>query len=219
MTRQGLCAFDLDGTLVDSAADIVFHANVALDALGRAPWSEAQARPLIGRGARALLLDMLGPEVAAATVDHAVAEFAHSYAQQPVRHTVLFDSAVAVLTALRNAGMATAVVTNKLQGITTAVLRALDVETLLDVVVGAGAGLPHKPAPDMLAYAARQTGATPQTTTLVGDSVVDLQAAAAFGCGFVGVGHGVDGGVGLRGAGVVVCAGLGDVCARLLALS
>jgi phosphoglycolate phosphatase len=209
---------DLDGTLVDSASDICRHINATLAASGRAVLQEQHIRPHIGRGALALMRSLV-PDATPAILDELTQDYRRRYQQAPLVECVLYPGAVELLTALHGAGILTALVTNKPQEIAQAMLEQLGVSRWFSSVQGALDGRAHKPDPEALRQACVAAGASVETTVMVGDSVVDLETALAFGCGFVGVGHGIDGGAGLRARGVSLCEGLAQVGQRVLAPS
>ncbi len=210
-----LCAFDLDGTLIDSARDIHQHLNTALALVGHPTLTLAQALPLIGHGARNLV-ERAMPGASGPTRDRALEELQRAYGAHPVVHTVAHAGAAELLTALRGRGIRTSVVTNKPQPLADAVLLALGLMPLLDAVHGGQPGVALKPSPDLLARSMAQVRADRATTVMVGDSVVDLETAQAVGCAFVGVAFGMDAGAGLVGRGAPVHAALPSVLPAVL---
>ncbi|MBI5493650.1 MAG: HAD family hydrolase [Deltaproteobacteria bacterium] len=211
----GVAAFDLDGTLVDTAADICLHVNGALSDAGRAPLPEETIRPFIGRGAANLVQRVTqgaGDDVAA----QVLAGFRRRYLERPVVSSSVYPGAADALRRLGERGVRRVVVTNKPHEVSVRVLELLGLAPLLERIRGATEGVPHKPAPQMLAAAVAPAG--PSSTVMVGDSVVDLETALAFGARFVGVAHGMDRGAGLAGRGIALEQTLSGVAERVLGL-
>jgi phosphoglycolate phosphatase len=173
--------FDLDGTLIDSAADIHIAVNTAMAADGHAPFTLADVRSFIGNGiamlvrrayaARNVTLD--GEALRLKTE-----EVAELYEARNSASTTLMPGAVEMLARYRDAGVKLAIVTNKLQDTTHAVLAHFDLARFFDVVVG-DRDLPRKPEPDMLLHALSELGVRPGRAVMVGDSPADVGAARA----------------------------------------
>lgn len=211
-----LCALDLDGTLVDSAGDICRHVNATLQAMGQPVREQTEIRRHIGRGAQLLMRGLL-PNASDNEIHSATDDYRRRYQAAPLVECVLYPGAVELLQRLKAAGVPMALVTNKPQEIAVAMLEQLGVLPLFSSVQGAVEGRAHKPDPAGIRAAAELVGAEPSTTVMVGDSVVDLDTAVAFGCAFQGVAHGIDAGMGLRARGIRLCEGLEMVGQEVLA--
>jgi phosphoglycolate phosphatase len=201
-----LICFDLDGTLVDSAADIraaLVHAlavvppsDVRLDehALGCAglglPLEEFYAiarpapHPLAGDEGRLRFID-------------AYRGYYHAHL---LDHTRAFDGVAATLELvkpLRAAGLRTAVATTKKTMTAERVLAGLGLAQHFDLILGTEAPMPHKPAPDLLLACAQRLGRDPARGLMVGDTERDVLAGRAAGMRTCGVTYGVLGVEGL----------------------
>lgn len=196
-----LCAWDLDGTLVDTVRDICLHVNRTLRSLGIQEQPEADIRSHIGHGATELIRGALGPHQQQ-HLSVAVERFRQSYDDEPVVHSELFPGALSCIERLAKEGIRSAVVTNKPRDISVKVLSKLGVLGHLVAVEGAAEGLPYKPDPTLLRRAMDAAGASVASTVMVGDSNIDVHTARAMGCAFVGVTYGMDAGAGLRREGV-----------------
>lgn len=173
--------FDLDGTLLDSAQTIAEIINAMLTDRGSPRRvGVGDARPLVSRGADALVAGLLGDALGQPETD--LAEFRRRYAATttPIQH--LFADVVPGLHALADAGLRLAICTNKPQVLAEKVLRDVGCASLFDVIIGGGP-LPSKPHPAMLMAALANT--KPQHAVLVGDSSIDEAIAAAAGVPFV----------------------------------
>jgi phosphoglycolate phosphatase len=145
-----LISFDLDGTLVDTAAEIAKAANVALEAHGIAARTTAEITALIGAGTRELMLDLLArctleqPSMAQTLRPEAVlASFDRHYARTTGTHALPYEGCRSALTRLKQAGVRLACTTNKELRHTRRVLAATQLDAFFDLVVG-GDSLPEK---------------------------------------------------------------------------
>lgn len=183
-------AFDLDGTLADTAPDLAEALNHALAVLGRPIVPPESVRHLIGHGARALLrrgLEASG-EAPEALVERGYPIFLEHYAAHICDGTRLFPGIAEALDRVEEAGARVAVCTNKAEALTMKLLGALGWSDRFAAIVG-GDTLPvRKPNPaPLLEVVARAGGGR---AVLVGDSITDADTARAAGLPFVAVGFG-----------------------------
>jgi phosphoglycolate phosphatase len=174
--------FDLDGTLVDTAADLVATLNLILGQEGVAPVALAQARPMIGQGARALLVKgfaAAGAPVAQARLPQLFDRFIDHYRAHIADHSRPFPGAVAALDALTGAGARVAVCTNKPTDLSVALLQALGLADRFAAIVGPDAAPAAKPDPRHLIATVERAGGRPDFAVMVGDSAADAGAARA----------------------------------------
>ena len=175
-------AFDLDGTLVDTAPDLIGTLNVLLREEGLAPLHLDDARPFIGRGARWMIergFLAAGARLTAERHDGLFDRFLAHYQAHIADQSRPFPGCVAALEALGAEGARLAVCTNKLTGLSTRLLDALDMTRLFDAVIGADAAPAIKPDPRHLLTAIAAAGGTPDRAILVGDAATDAGAARA----------------------------------------
>jgi phosphoglycolate phosphatase len=177
-------AFDLDGTLVDSAPDIGHALNAALLDSGLGAFEMDRVREWIGDGPDVLIeralqaLGLASPE--AALRERLRAVFDATTLDQPLAHGQVFEG-IAELVQRLQGGWPMVVVTNKPTALARAVLRAGDLLPCFTDVYGADSAARRKPAPAMLQQAARDLGLATQELLMVGDSAADLGAAHAAG--------------------------------------
>ncbi len=175
---------DLDGTLIDTAGEIVEAMDRTLDeiALPRVPAHEIEA--MIGRGVRKLVERVLERLGAAGDVelDAAVEYFEAHYAQTVATHAPLFPGVKEGLERLQEAGFKLAVVTNKPRFFSEQLLERAEVARFFAAVVAGDDGIRRKPHGDMLIAACRTMDTVPPETLMLGDSDNDVEAARAAGC-------------------------------------
>jgi phosphoglycolate phosphatase len=169
---------DLDGTLVDSRRDIAEAANVARQAHGLAPLPLADIYPMIGDGARMLVVRAFGfpPDVPAPELEAALTTFKASYAEHPCVHTTLIPGAKELFTS----GLACALYTNKPRDITELVLRALGIADAFAATWCGGDG-PLKPAPDGVFTLLEKLRLERDEVWMIGDGPQDVGAGRAAG--------------------------------------
>jgi phosphoglycolate phosphatase len=175
--------FDLDGTLLDTAADIATALNRALKEHGWQCISPGDVRRMIGRGSPMLVERAAAAQGRSASdaEKSAVLEsfFRHyGYLEESGEFEAQpYDGADECLRALRRAGLKTAVVTNKHERFARGLLDRLSLSTLIDCVVGGDSFERRKPDPGPLLFACEQLKAHPSRALMVGDSTNDVQAA------------------------------------------
>lgn len=179
-------AFDLDGTLVDSAPDLAAAANAMLDMLGHRELAEARIAATIGDGIDALvertLRESLGAEPDASELATARALMRDLYAQRLFVASTIYPGVAEGLAALAARGLPLACITNKHSRFTQPLLAQSGLAKSLDLVLCADAIGQRKPAPFLLQEAGRRLGIEPKELLYVGDSALDVAAARAAGC-------------------------------------
>lgn len=181
-----LLILDLDGTLVDSFADIRYGIDIALRAIAVEPTDELMAMCRLGVGLEVFYQEALGRDPYAAEeaeqLDFFVNAYRTAYADSP-HETKAYDGVAATLAAVRRArpDVAIAVATAKRTDMAQAVVDEVGLTPLLDAVVGSE-GLPHKPDPAVLQRAAARVGRPVEGAIMVGDTDRDIGAARASGC-------------------------------------
>ncbi len=173
-----LFLFDLDGTLIDTAPTLVHAANRVLIDEGKTPLPLEVLRPFVSRGAPGMLGRGLGITTEHERFKALRADFLRYYAEDITTGTVLFDGISELLAGLRQAGIATGIVTNKPEALTRQLLKALEIESIFDVVLGFDS--PHctmKPSPDSLLEALRIMEVSATEAIYAGDDERDVLAA------------------------------------------
>ena len=186
-------AFDLDGTLVDTAPDLVGTLNVMLAQEGVAPLPLAQARPFIGRGARWLIeqgFQATGTPLAGERIQPLVERFIAHYNAHIADESRPFPGMVEALEGMRADGAKLVVCTNKLTGLSVSLLEALKLSYLFVAVIGADLAPAIKPDARHLIHAIDAVGGDRRRTVMVGDAATDAGAARAAGTPLVLVSFG-----------------------------
>jgi len=170
--------FDLDGTLLDSAPDMLATVNLMLARRDRPPMTLAQLRPHVSKGARA----MVG--AAFADVDSAqretwIPEFLADYQRELGRHGRPFDGVEPMLAQLEAAGCTWGIVTNKPEYLAIALLPLLGWQDRCAVLIGGDTLAVRKPDPLPLTVAAERIGVAAADCVYVGDDERDIVAARA----------------------------------------
>ena len=188
--------FDLDGTLLDTAADIALALNRASAEQGWAPVPLDEVRRMIGRGAP-ILIDraaaFLGRAVDPAQHARILERFFDHYGSLEEAGECAarpYAGAAEALRSLHAAGVRIAVVTNKQHRFATALLHHQGLADWVDCVVGGDSCTRRKPDPEPLVYACAELGVTPAAALMVGDSTNDVQAARGAGIPVFCVPHG-----------------------------
>jgi len=174
--------FDLDGTLVDTAADLVATLNVILEREGLRPVPFLEARAMVGHGARVLIERGLAANGVTRDADATTQMFddyiAH-YSAHIAEASRPFPGVVEALDHFSAAGWSLAVCTNKLEGLSVQLLEALDLAGRFDAICGADTFAARKPDPLALVETIRRTGGDPAHAVMVGDSKTDIDTALA----------------------------------------
>jgi phosphoglycolate phosphatase len=185
--------FDLDGTLVDTAPDLVGTLNVIFDREGLPPVDYDVARNMVGGGARLMIergLAANGRDLAATEVDRMVREFIDHYAAHIADRSLPFPGVEAALDRLADKGCRLAVCTNKLEWLSVRLLDAVGLTRRFVAVCGSDTFRLQKPNPDFLLRTIERTGGRSSAAVMVGDSVNDIAPARAAGIPVVAVDFG-----------------------------
>ncbi|MDJ1017573.1 MAG: HAD-IA family hydrolase [Paracoccaceae bacterium] len=168
-------AFDLDGTLIDSAPDLHVLANRLLAGEGRQPITLAEARSFIGMGVESFVRDMRrARNLADAEHDRLVEAFMDGYVGA-VELTTIMPHADETLAALKDAGHKIGISTNKPSGPARAVLAHLGLMQYVDALVGGDTAGERKPSPTPLLHTFDLLGSGP--ALYIGDSEIDAETA------------------------------------------
>lgn len=179
--RTELVLFDLDGTLADTAPDLVQAVNACLLARGRPAKPFAELRPWASHGARGLIGQGFGIGPADPGYEALRAEFMQRYETQLCELTTLFPGVEETLRRIETAGVRWGIVTNKIARLTDPLVRALRLEARAACVVSGDTAARAKPDPAPIHYALAHCRCTAQSSVYVGDDRRDVEAGRAAG--------------------------------------
>lgn len=186
-----LFLFDLDGTLIDSRADITLAINLTLAQMNLRPLQESDVADFVGNGVRPLIKRSLGcsagREPEDATIQEAIRLFRKEYGDHMLDQTRLLPGVKEGLDLLSWARFA--VVSNKPEDFSRRILDGLGIGDRFEIILGGDSIQKRKPDPESLLKAMDFCKCSPAETAMVGDSAVDIQAGKAAGiatCGVLG---------------------------------
>lgn len=180
--------FDLDGTLVDTAPDLLNATNHVLKLAGRAPITLPQIRNIIGSGAKAMMREgfkLTGAPATEAEIDDFCDPFIQHYQDNITAESHLFEGCHETLLALKDAGAILAVCTNKIKRLADQVLDELGVAALFATCYGADSVPERKPNGDHILLTIKAAGGNPDKSIMIGDSQTDEKAARNAGLPFI----------------------------------
>ena len=197
LTSPRCILFDLDGTLVDSVADISASANFVRESLGMEPLPESELTRFVGDGALRLMQRALAgrrdapPEIDGMDVREALRAFRAHYHEHCLDRTKPYPGVVATLGEL--APLPMAIVSNKPEPMCVTIAEGLGLSEFLGAVVGARPSVPVKPDPSLLLAALSELGIADgaENVWMVGDSGNDVLAAREIGATAVAVDWGL----------------------------
>ncbi len=196
-----LVAFDLDGTLANTLADLATAVNYALQQHGLPAYPVEDYRYFVGNGVDNLMSAVLKEHDTPQLREQMKAEFSAYYANHSLDHTTGYPGMGELLRELDQSGVMTAVISNKPHAFVPAILKKLYPRHSFTLAWGQQPDLPRKPAPDALLRVLESCGAEREETLYVGDSNVDVAFAHNAGVKVCGVSWGFRGAEELHNAG------------------
>ena len=183
--------FDLDGTLVDTLGDIAACMNRALALRGFPELRTEEYGGKVGWGIKRLAFLSIPDEARQEeTVAKTAADASRFYTETPLAHSLPYPGISALVAALRQMKVKTAVLTNKPDVVTQKVIAGLFPPGSFDLVRGESAGNPCKPDPACVWDLVVELGLTPADCIITGDSEIDMETAVSSGCFPLGVSWG-----------------------------
>lgn len=190
---KSLLVFDLDGTMVDTATDLISALNATLAEKGLSAIPTSEVGYLVGSGGRVMIergLKYHGHTVEAAELDHLQARFVHHYSSMMPGESAPFPGLLDALDRFDAAGWRFAVCTNKLEGLSRQLLGGLGLDARLDAICGGDTFLFRKPDARHLLGTIDAAGGDRSRAIMVGDSRADIDAAKNAGIPVVAVSFG-----------------------------
>jgi phosphoglycolate phosphatase len=185
-----IAVFDLDGTLADTAPDLIGTLNVILHREGLGAVPLAQANELIGAGAKALIergFLINGKALSAQKHDDLFNDFIEHYGQNLKIHSKLFDGVETALDRLAHDGWLLAVCTNKIEKHSKILLHKFGIADRFASICGRDTFPVFKPDPSHLLLTIKQAGGNPTRAIMIGDSKTDIDTAIAANIPSIGV--------------------------------
>ncbi|SEK70172.1 HAD-IA family hydrolase [Pacificibacter marinus] len=175
--------FDLDGTLVDTAGDLIAAGNHQFQTLGYGDVLDLHQDAIVaGQGVRKLMaagFARVKPDFDEADIDASHGLVVAYYRDNIAVHSTLYDGAVAAIEGLKRDGYAVGVCTNKPEGLAELLLGKLGVRDLFGALVGSDTMSERKPHPMPYAAAVARAGGDLAQSYLVGDTITDRKTATA----------------------------------------
>jgi phosphoglycolate phosphatase len=192
MSRTTL-VFDLDGTLIDTAPDLIDTLNVVFEREGVPLVPYDEARMLIGGGAKAMIsrgLAAEGRNVDSAELEKLLADFIAYYSAHIADRSRPFPGLEDALDRLTSDGFILAVCTNKLEGLSRQLLNELKLAPRFAAICGQDTFGVQKPDPVVLRKTIAAAGGATEAAIMIGDSATDVLTARAAGIPIIGVDFG-----------------------------
>ncbi|MCJ2104794.1 phosphoglycolate phosphatase [Methylobacterium sp. E-041] len=189
-TLPKIAVFDLDGTLAETAGDLVGTLNVLLVREGLPELALEEARDLIGAGAKALIrrgFEAAGRELTPARHETLFGDFLEHYGAHLCERSHLYPGVVEALDRLEAEGFRLAVCTNKVEGLAVDLLDQLGIGGRFAAICGRATFPYSKPDPRHITLTIARAGGDPERAVMVGDSRADIDAAKAAGIPVVAV--------------------------------
>lgn len=185
-----LIVFDVDGTLIDSAALLLAAQRATCAAHGIAHPGDAAGLAIVGLSLEEAFLALLGPDAPATALAATYKEQFQTLRLDPSLHDPLYDGIAELIAALRaRAGVRIGLATGKSRRGVAHLVKRYGWDDLFDVIRTAD-DCPSKPHPAMLLEAMAEVDAAPDATLMIGDSNFDMAMARAAGCHALGVAWG-----------------------------
>jgi len=185
--------FDLDGTLVDTAPDLVGTLNVIFAQEGFAPLAYEQARNFVGGGARLMIargFNAQGRVLSPNKLEQLFNDFVAHYSEHLADRSLPFPGVADALDLLAARGCSLAVCTNKLEALSVRLLGRLELSDRFAAICGQDTFGMQKPDPEILRRTIGVVGGKPETTVMIGDSIADIRTARAAGVPVIAVDFG-----------------------------
>ena len=167
--------FDLDGTLINSADDIVEAVNYTLKQLNRKPLPKDEIIKHVGYGGRKLMEDVLKTDDNE-LIEKATNIFREYYLSHPCVYTTPYPYIEDLLKFLKEKGKKVGVITNKYEEVSKKILDKLKLSKYIDIVIGSDTVGEKKPSAKPINFALNHLGTEAKKSILIGDSEVDIQA-------------------------------------------
>lgn len=178
--------FDLDGTLLDTLDDLMNSVNFALAEFGFPKRSREEIRQFVGNGVGMLIKRAVPAGTDIKTEEECLGVFRKRYSEHKEDNTAPYDGISPALLKLKEAGIKTAVVSNKFDAAVKELCKPFFGD-LIPVAIGERENVRRKPCPDSVFEALKELGASKETAIYIGDSDTDVETAKNAGLPCIGV--------------------------------
>ncbi|RDJ12190.1 HAD family hydrolase [Rhizobium grahamii] len=175
-----LVVFDLDGTLLDTHADLVESLNHTIAAIGVAPVSYDDLTHLVGHGAKVMIeraCSLRGHPLSEEELPALLNRFIAHYTDNMPGHTAPYPGLVEAMDQLKSAGCKLAVCTNKLEGLARSLIEKLELTHYFDAITGGDTFTVRKPDAQHLLGTIERAGGNARNSVMIGDSINDILVA------------------------------------------
>lgn len=177
MKKIDTLLFDLDGTLLDTSADLAESVNYALDEFGYDKKNLLQIISYLGNGIENLIRLSL-PDGADTDIKEILSVFREYYFENIAVHTKPYNHIIEVLEHFKKKGYKIAIISNKFDDGVQKLCDKFDLYDYILSAIGENSHLRRKPAPDMIDYTLSKIGSVPSKSIYIGDSEVDIKTAS-----------------------------------------
>lgn len=185
-----LVVFDLDGTLIDTAHDLVASLNHTIGLEGLAPVGYGDLTYLVGHGGQVMIkraFALRGREISDDDLQRMLGVFVDHYAEAMPGVSVPYPGLTAAMDRLADAGHRLAVCTNKMEGLARRLIEGLGLTARFAAITGGDTFSVRKPDAEHLLGTVSRAGADPKRTVMIGDSLNDMLVARNAGVPSIGV--------------------------------
>ena len=182
--------FDLDGTLIDTAGDLIGSLNILLEKRGLPTRTIEMMRPHAGQGSYSLIRAAFGDNCNDDELERLANEYVEIYRTHLNDTTTLFPEVIPTLAKVSESGLKWGIVTNKSERLSVPILQKVGIYDKADCLVYGDTTSEKKPHPKPLLYAARQLDLAPQHCAYIGDTYNDVTAARNAGMHALAVSYG-----------------------------
>lgn len=169
---KALLVYDLDGTLVDTAADIVHSANHMRKSMGFTELPPSEISGYVGKGLHHLISACLKTEDIK-TLEKGAQMYRDYYSEHMMDHSVLYPGTLEFLTHFQN--KIQVVLTNKPNPYSAQMLETLGVGSFFQEIIAGNSGFPYKPDPKSIQYLLKKHGLKKTAVAMIGDSTIDVE--------------------------------------------
>lgn len=184
-----LIVFDLDGTLINSLADLTDAVNHTRTSFNMSALTEYEVKECIGEGAKRLV-ELALPGLSEAEVQVALQSFMDYSSKHIVDKTELYPDVIATLSTLKKKGYILTVASNKNEPHCKEILRILNADHYFDAILGAESAAERKPSPAPILHLMKQFAVSAPETVMVGDSINDILSGKRAGVMTIGCAFG-----------------------------